>query len=177
MGSWSSVWLSEVGALQTSALTHVPRTEMSRMSSLTQFDVHSSVRHPGQAGADSGRCVSTEIPSSCPGQVPRKASTWQAQAVRLGLGMDVACPSGTNKQLPTPPAPLQRQASDEGGRKRGKKISSLKSLFPELFSSVFLFFASLCFFSPHGMNQTWKRAVKTHPGFIVGLIFEHRFHS
>lgn len=122
---------------------------------ILQFDIHSSLRQPGQAGADSGRCVSTEIPSSCPGQVPTwQASTWQAQAARLCSGIDIAGASGTNKQLPTPPPPLQRQASDEGGRKRGKKkVSSIKSLFPELFSSVCFCSLHRCFFSPHGMSR------------------------
>lgn len=146
---------------------------------ILQFDIHSSLRQPGQAGADSGRCVSTEIPSSCPGQVPTwQASTWQAQAARLCSGKDIAGASGTNKQLPTPPPPLQRQASDEGGRKRGKKKSAaLKACFPS-FSAVCVFVLCIVvFLQPPRDEPTWKRAVKTHPGFIVGLIFERRFHS
>lgn len=60
---------------------------------------------------------------------------------------------------------------EEGSGGKKKKSAALKACFPS-FSAVCVFVLCIVvFLQPPRDEPTWKRAVKTHPGSIVGLIF------
>lgn len=80
--------------------------------------------------------VGSDFPGM-PAHRQRSKPRLPGSARRILVGMNIAGPSGTNKQLPTtpPPQPLlssaRLQKSEEGKRKNIKNV-----LFPELFTSV-----------------------------------------